>query len=284
MAAPTVDADVPGGAPEHRSGSRPRLVNGALFARAFERELRIYRRLWRGSAFSAFIGPAMFLAAMGLGLGGLVDEGSGAVDGLSYLVFVTPGLLVATSMQLAAGESLWPVMGGMKWLRTFHGQAATPLGPGDILTGLLAFTGFRSLLSGAVFLVVAAVLGGLASWWAPLALGAALLTALAFAAPLSAFSATQDTDVGFPLVMRLVVLPLFLFSGTFFPVDQLPDWLQPLAWLSPLWHGVELARAATTGTTDASPALLVAHVAVLLGVILVSWRLGVAAFTRKLRS
>lgn len=264
------------------SRQRVRLVHGTLFLRALERELRIYRRMWRGSAFTAFLAPALYLTAMGLGLGSLVDENSGDVEGLSYLVFVTPGLLVATAMQLAASDSLWPILGGLKWLRTFHGQAATPLGPGDILTGLLAFTGFRALLSAVVFLVVAAALGGVVAWTAPFAALAAVLTALAFAAPFAAFSSTQETDIGFSIVMRLVVLPLFLFSGTFFPVSQLPGWLQPLAWLSPLWHGVELARAATTGQGDAL--LLAIHALVLCGVILAGWRIGVGTFTKRLRS
>ncbi len=273
----------PAPAEERATGSPPlRLVHGTLFLRAFERELRIYKRMWRGSVFTAFVAPTLYLAAMGLGLGSLVDESTGEVEGLSYLVFVTPGLLVATAMQLAAADTLWPILGGLKWLRTFHGQAATPLGPGDILTGVLAFTGFRALLSGTVFLVVAGILGGLLAWTAPLAIFAAVLTALAFAAPFAAFASTQETDVGFSIVMRLVVLPLFLFSGTFFPVSQLPDWLQPVAWLSPLWHGVELARAATTGHGEA--AMLVAHTVILCAVILVGWRIGVGTFTTRLRS
>jgi lipooligosaccharide transport system permease protein len=246
----------------------------------FEREATIYRRLWRASVFTAFVGPVMFLAAMGLGLGGLVEQGAGQVDGLSYLVFVTPGLLAASSMQIAAGESLWPVMGGMKWLRTFHGMVSTPLGPGDVYTGNLAFTGFRVGMSGSVFLVVATALGGVASPWAVLAIPAAVLTGLAFAAPLAAFAATRETDQSFALTMRLVIAPLFLFSGTFFPISQLPPVLEALAVISPLWHGIELCRAATTGEGD--PLALAGHVLVLVAVIAVSWRVGVAAFDRKL--
>lgn len=257
-------------------------MQAPLFHRAFERELRVYRRLWRASMFSSFVGPALFLAAMGLGLGELVDRSSGDVEGVGYLVFVTPGLLAATAMQQASGESLWPVLGGVKWLRTFHGMVATPLGAADVYTGLLAFTGFRVVLSASAFLVVAAVLGGVTSWWAPLAIPAAVLTAWAFSAPLSAFAATQETDGAFALVMRLIVMPLFLFSGAFFPISQLPDWLQVLASVSPLYHGVELCRAATTGTGD-GPAIA-GHVAVLLAVIVVSWNVGVRTFHTRLAS
>lgn len=257
-------------------------MQAQLFHRAFERELRVYRRLWRASVFSSFLGPALFLAAMGLGLGELVDRSSGEVEGLSYLVFVTPGLLAATAMQQAAGESLWPVLGGVKWLRTFHGMVATPLGAADVYTGLLAFTGFRVVLSAGAFLAVAAAMGGVTSWWAPLAVPAAVLTAWSFSAPLSAFSATQETDGAFALVMRLVVMPLFLFSGAFFPLSQLPGWLQAIASLSPLYHGVELCRAATTGSGDLLEVGV--HASFLVAVIAVSWNIGVRTFRTRLAS
>ncbi|KAA0234287.1 MAG: hypothetical protein JJLCMIEE_02524 [Acidimicrobiales bacterium] len=251
-----------------------------MVGRVVERQSRVYRRVWRGSVFSAFLAPLMFLAAIGLGLGGLVDKSSGEVDGLSYLVFVTPGLLAASVMQTATGESLWPIMAGTKWLRTFHGMLATPLGVAAIFGGHVTWVAIRIILSSSVFLAVAALLGGVVSAWAPLAIPAAVLTAVAFAAPLSAYAATQDTDLTFGPIMRLVVQPLFLFSGTFFPVEQLPSWLQPLAALSPLWHGVELCRAATTGQGSA-PAILV-HVLVLLAVIAAGSAVGVRTFKRRL--
>jgi lipooligosaccharide transport system permease protein len=230
--------------------------------RVVEREARIYRRLWHGSVFTYFVGPALYLAAMGLGLGGLIEDNGGFSGDITYLQFVAPGLLAATVMQSAAADSLWPIMGGLKWMRSFHAMAATPLTPGQIVTGHLTWGAMRVALSATIFLIVAGVLGALASPWAPLAVVAAVLTGLAFAAPISAFSATQETDSRFPLVMRFVILPLFLFSGTFFPLTDLPDWLQTLAWISPLWHGVELCRSATTGQI-VSLAALVGHVAVL---------------------
>jgi lipooligosaccharide transport system permease protein len=109
---------------------------------------------------------------------------------------------------------------------------------------------------------------------------AAALCAAAFAAPLTAFAASQETDARFPLVMRIGIMPLFLFSGTFFPISQLPDALQPLCVISPLWHGVELCRGAMTGSIDFWPA--VAHVAVLGACVVAGWRWGARSFTRKL--
>jgi lipooligosaccharide transport system permease protein len=248
--------------------------------RIVEREVTVWARLWRGIAFTLFVQPVLYLAAMGLGLGGLVDANTGDVDGLRYLEFVAPGLLVASAMQLAAGEAMWPVMGGMKWLRHFHGVVATPISAGHLYGGFVCWTAARALIGAAAFLAVAAPLGAIPSVWGVLAIPAAALCAAAFGAPIAAFSATQDTDLSFPMVMRLGVLPLFLFSGTFFPIDQLPGGLRPLAAASPLWHGVELARAATTGRFDALAAA--GHVAVLAVCVAAGAWAGVRTFGRRL--
>ncbi|MBA2625238.1 MAG: ABC transporter permease [Acidimicrobiia bacterium] len=248
--------------------------------RVVERELRIFRRLWRGSIFTSFLTPVLFLAAMGFGLGGLVDERNADVAGVDYLEFLAPGLLAASAMVSAAGGSLWPVMGGMKWTRTFHAMVSTPLAASDVYGGFVAWISLRATISAAAFLLVATVLGAVPSPWGVLALPATALTAAAFVAPLAAFSATQDSDAAFPVIMRLGIVPLFLFSGTFFPLEQLPDGLEPLAVLSPLWHGVELCRGATTGSLDLLPAL--GHVAALLACVAAGCWWGARTFTRRL--
>jgi lipooligosaccharide transport system permease protein len=248
--------------------------------RVVEREVQVYRRLWRGLAFSMFLNPVLFLAAMGVGLGGLIDETSGSVAGVSYLEFVAPGLMVASAVQLAAGESLWPVMAGVKWLRFFHGIVATPIRAADVFGGFVVWQAIRTVLSASVFLFVATLLGAIPSAWGVLAVPAAALTAAAFCAPLAAFSVTQESDFSFPVIMRLGILPLFLFSGTFFPVSELPEWLEPLTALSPLWHGVALARRATTGDVAFWP--IVAHVSVLVAFVVAGWLAGTRTFTRRL--
>jgi lipooligosaccharide transport system permease protein len=222
----------------------------------------------------------LFLAAMGVGLGDLIDERSGGAGGVHYVDFIAPGLLAANAAMVAAGESLWPVLGGLKWMRTSHGMVSTPIAPSDVYRGLVAWAIVRDMMSATAFVAVAALFGAIPSPWGVLAIPAAALTGGAFAAPLAAFSATQETDLSFPLIMRLAIIPLFLFSGTFFPVDQLPGWAQPLVVLSPLWHGVELCRAATTGHADA-PAVL-AHIAVLVGFVAVGAYFGARTFTRRL--
>jgi lipooligosaccharide transport system permease protein len=252
----------------------------ASILRVVEREARVFQRLWRSSVYSSFVTPVLFLAAIGVGLGGLVDERRGDVAGLDYLAFVAPGLLAASAMQTAAGESLWPVMAGTKWVRTFHAMVATPVGAADVYGGFVVWTAVRVALSAAGFLAVAAVLGAVPSAWGLLALPAAVLCATAFAAPLAAFAATQEVDVTFPLILRLGIVPLFLFSGTFFPVEELPNWLRPAAALSPLWHGVELCRSATTGSVEWSAAA--GHVAVLGGCVAAGWAWGTRTFTRRL--
>jgi lipooligosaccharide transport system permease protein len=250
--------------------------------RVVEREYRVWMKLWRGLAFTTFVQPALYLAAMGVGLGKLVDAHSGSVNGLTYLEFVAPGLLVASAMQLAAGESMWPVLAGVKWMRFYEGVISTPIEAGQIFGGFVMWTAIRAAIGSSAFLLVAALIGAIPSWWGVLAIPAASLTAAAFAAPIAAFSIMQETDVAFPMIMRLAVLPLFLFSGTFFPISQLPSALQPLAMLSPLWHGVELARDATTGTGNALA--IVGHIAFLVACIAAGSWWGVRRFNRRLHS
>jgi lipooligosaccharide transport system permease protein len=247
-----------------------------------ERQARVYRHTWTGATFSTFLGPVFLLLALGIGLGGLVDQGEsgGQVDGLDYLVFVAPGLMAASAMQHASGFSLWPVLGGVKWMRTFHGMAASPLRPSDVLVGTLAWTTIFVSAASTVFLAVATLVGGVPSGWGVLAVPAAALCALSFAAPFTAYAVTRETDASFAVIMRVVVAPLMLFSGTVFPISQLPSGLQVVAQVSPLYHGVELCRAATTGDADWPAA--VAHVGYLLAIVAVSVRVGVRTFSRRL--
>lgn len=247
--------------------------------RALEREMLVWRRTWRGSAFSAFVQPVLFLGAMGLGLGGLIDERTADVDGLRYLEFVAPGLLVASAMMSVAGESLWGVMAGVKWMGQFRSMVHTSVRPGDVYAGRALAAGARAAVAAAAFLLVATVLGGVTSWWAPLAVPVAALLAVTTSAALSAYAVGREGDETFSLIMRLGIVPLFLFSGTFFPVEQLPDAIEPLARLSPLWHAAEAARMATAGGLETT---VLVHVGVLVAIAAVVTPLGVRAFERKL--
>ena len=240
--------------------------------RVLEHELLVYRRVWRGSLFSSFLNPVLFLAAMGLGLGSLVDASAAAststdaanaaaLAGVTYLAFLAPGLLASTAMQTAASESTFPVMAGIVWVKSYHGMLATPIRTADVVIGKLAYIGLRLLLVTSVFFLVTVAFGAISRPAALLAVPAALLTGLAFAAPIAAFSATQKDANGFNSLFRFGVIPLFLFSGTFFPISQLPELLQAVAVLTPLWHGVDLCRSLALGTAE--PALTAIHLAYL---------------------
>ena len=252
----------------------------ALTLRAAEREAYLWSRLWRTGIFTSFIAPVLVLAALGVGLGGLVDAGSRGLDGLDYLVFVTPGLLVASAVQIAAGNSMWPVMAGHRWLGFHYAQVASPLSAADVYGGQVVWTTARALMQATVFVAAGAAFGGVESWWAVAAVPVAALTALSFGAVLAAFAATQDSDAAFDVVLRVVIVPLYLFSGTVFPIEQIPQGMRLLVQLFPMWHGVELARGATTGSIGAGAA--VGHVAILLAYTAAGWWWGVRAFARRL--
>ena len=240
----------------------------------------VYRRTWRGSIIGRFLTPVLFLLAMGLGLGSLVDSQAGGVDGVSYLHFVVPAIVAVQTVWVAMGESTYQVLGYIKWNRSYHAMLATPLGIRDVLTGHLLAVAGHMVVATTIFVAVAAAFGGFTSWWVLLAVPVAVLTGMAFAVPVFAFTATQDGDSGFNILFRFVVTPLMLFSGTFFPVDQLPVWMQPVAWVTPLWHGVEACRALALGSPEVLP--LLGHVLVLAGFVGAGWACALRTFTRRL--
>ena len=249
--------------------------------REFRYWLTNYRRTWRGSIYSSVLSPLLYLGAMGIGLGKLVNaHGTARLGGLSYLAFLAPGLLAAAAMQAGVEESTYPVLGSVKWRRTYYAAAASPLRPADLFHGHLLFTTMRLAMNSAIFLAVMAVFGAVSSPWALAALPAAVLTGLAFAAPVEAWAITVAKDTSFALIFRFGMIPLFLFSGTFFPITQLPAWLRPLAYVTPLWHGVALCRSLTLGT--ASPGGALAHVAYLVAVAAVSIAAGNRSYRRRL--
>ena len=242
-----------------------------------------YRRTFRSSVFSSFLSPVLFLTAMGLGLGGYVDRSGGAaLGGLTYLQFLAPGLLAATVMQAAAFEATFPIIGGLNWQRTFHAMYATPLSPRDIALGNLLWMAIRLGMIATVFTVVIIAFGAAHSPLVVLGIPVAVLTGMAFGAPIAAYSATQRTPNKFNVIFRFGITPLFLFSGTFFPIESLPGFLQPVAWLSPLWHGVDLTRGLVLGTLGQNPVAMLAHVIVLTTIVVVSTWAAVRTIERRL--
>jgi len=256
-------------------------VSSSFAVREFRYWLTNYRRTWRGSIYSSVLSPLLYLGAIGVGLGTLIDaHGTASLGGLSYLAFLAPGLLAAAAMQAAVEESTYPVLGSVKWRRTYYAAAASPLRPADLFHGHLLFTAMRLAMNSAIFLAVMAAFGAVASPWALAALPAAVLTGLAFAAPVEAWVITVTKDTSLTLIFRFGLIPLFLFSGTFFPVSQLPAWLRPVAYVTPLWHGVALCRSLTLGTATLGGVLV--NVAYLTALTAVSIAAGNRTYRRRL--
>ena len=243
--------------------------------RIVEYQLVNARRFWRSIAIVGIFTPLVYVLSLGVGLGVVVDR-HGNQLGVPYLVFVAPAFLTAAALQIAAGEAAWPLMAGFKWLRTFHGMAATPLTPTQICDGNLLWIALRLLANSALYLAIMAMAGGVQRTGALLAVPIATLTGIAFAAPVAALSATVTAEgQAFNILFRFVVTPMFLFSGTFYPISQLPGWGRWLAYVSPLWHGTQLARGAAIGGLSAGGAVV--HTAYLVawlvvGVAVARWR------------
>jgi lipooligosaccharide transport system permease protein len=240
----------------------------------------VYKRTWLGSVFGRFLSPLLFVLSMGLGLGSLVDKSAGGVGGVPYLHFVVPGILAAQAMWVAMGESTYQVLGAIRWNMKYQAMLATPIGIDDILLGHLTYVAMQVTGATAIFVGVAALFGSFGSWWVLLALPITVLTGMAFAVPIFAFTATQEGDGGFNILFRFIITPLFLFSGTFFPIDQLPAFLRPIAWVTPLWHGVDANRSLALGSPDLVGVL--GHTAYLLFVIAIGGLLARHTFTKRL--
>lgn len=232
--------------------------------RVVEHNLVVYRKVWRGSVMVSFISPLLFLTAMGVGLGRLVQKNAGTVNGVPYIEFIAPALMVASSMQTAAVEVSWPILGRIMWDRTYEAVLATPVAADDIALGEIYWLGFRLTVASTLFSVVLLLLRVLPATAALIAIPVAVATGLAFGAPLLAYTSTLRATASLSAVQRFIITPLFLLSGTFFPLSKLPIVVQVIAWGLPLSHGVTLARDAAEGGFRAVD---LAHVAVLLAYI-----------------
>lgn len=259
-----------------RSGGAGHMT-GAL--RMLEGDLLDYRRNWRASAFSTFLNPVLFLAAMGVGLGSLVDRGQ-QLGELSYMAFYASGLLAALGMQTGVGDSTYPVMAGIKWVKTYHAALATPLATRDIVLGRACFVVLRVLAASLAFVLAAALFGAFSLPDGLAAVPVVVLCGLAYATPVMAFTASLEREGALAGLFRFGVVPMFLLSGTFFPLDQLPQLLQRVAQVVPLWHAIELVRGLTLGIAPTwAPG---AHLAYLAAWLVIGLLLSFRVFRRRL--
>jgi len=246
--------------------------------RAYEYWLASYRRVWRGSVVTTALNPVLYLSALGIGLGRLVNRGPGL--GVPYLDYVAPGILASTAMLIGAFESAYPVMSAIRWTRQFHAMLATPLRIRDTIAGHQLYVASRVGIASGLYLVVIAAFGAVHSWLAVFDFPVGILVGLAFAAPVTAMAAWLERDEGFNALFRFGVTPMFLFSGTFFPISRLPPVIRAIAWATPTWHGVDLLRHLTLGTAALWPSL--GHVAYLVAWVVVGLRLAQRTFTNRL--
>ena len=243
---------------------------------------RSYRRVWRATITTGLLNPIFFLVAMGILLGELVDDADADLGGLTYLEFVAPGLIAALAMQVGTNEGSFPVMAGLRWAKTYHAVVATPVRVRELYSGLLSWAAARIFAAATLFACVAAIAGAFLSPLAVLTPLAAVFCGLAFAAPMAALAGGIEDHAAMTAVFRFALLPIFLFSGTFFPIENLPDWLEPIAWATPLWHGVSLCRDLATGDIEALSTL--GHVAYLAAITIVGSVLAVRFISRRLLS
>ena len=251
--------------------------------RVLEHQLLVYRRVWKSNMLGAVIRPLLYVLGMGLGVGSLVDDGPRGGDllgDLTYFEFFAPAMIATTAMMVLTNDALWPVRGGFIWNRTFLSQVAAPISPGEVVGGLLLWNVMKGLLSSAGVVIVLAFFDGTRSWGLLPAVAFGALSGVAYSAPLIAWSASRENDLSFPNIQRFVIVPMFLFSGAFYPITELPNWLQIFARITPIWHGVELCRGATYGTLSVSKTL--GHIAFLLVWVAVGWFAARRVFTRKL--
>lgn len=230
----------------------------------FERNLLSYRMLWLPFV-AGFVEPVFYLFGLGLGLGGLIGTVEWHGEAVEYASFVAPGLIAASAMFGAVFDSTFNFFYKLRYAKTFDAMLTTPLTLGTIVSGEVLWAMLRAGIYALVFLLIAAVMGLIASWWAVLIVPAALLTGIAFSAigvaATTLLSSWHDFDYIF-----LITQPLFLASTTFFAIDVFPGWAQPLVQATPLYHGVSLCRDLALGTVGWSATGHVAYLVVMTGI------------------
>lgn len=228
--------------------------------------------------------PIVYLLGLAAGLAALIQVPiTSHGESVSYLVFVAPALLATAAISVASEEMTYPVMAGFKWRRYFYGFLASPLSSAQIAHGVIAGAAARMVFTAAAYYLFLWLFGAVAApgtGW--LAILAGVAAALAFGIPLAAYAASIQDDKGqFALVQRFIFMPMFLFSGTFYPLETLPPWLQWIGWISPLWHGAEVGRAATYGA-ELGGAMLALHIGYLVALIVLGYVWMRREFVRRL--
>ena len=257
-------------------------ARGALFVT--EARLRnMLKWVWLIIAI-AIANPVLYLVSIGLGLGSFIDQnaGSAGVDGVSYLTVLAPALLATAAIQGALDESVYPTLEGFKWNKIFFSMNATPLSGNHIAMGVFFNSLIRTVFTTVLYWLVMLAFGVLESPRAWLAIFTAVMAGAAFGAFMQALAGLlENENLFFTLVERFIIMPLFLFSGTFYPLSSMPFFLQWIGWISPLWHATELGRWLTYGS-EISTQMLFVHFIFLNSIFVVGLIASRRIFTRRL--
>jgi lipooligosaccharide transport system permease protein len=232
----------------------------------------------------AIANPVLYLISIGLGVGAYIDKNTGGmgVDGVSYVTFLAPALLATAAIQGAIDESVYPTLEGFKWNKTFFSMNATPLSGNHIAMGVFLNSLIRVIFTAVIYWLVMLAFGVLESPRAWLAIFTAVMAGAAFGALMQALAGMlENEDVFFTVLGRFVIMPLFLFSGTFYPLTNMPIYLQWIGWISPLWHATELGRWLSYGH-EISSQMLYVHFIFLNSLLLIGIIASRRIFTKRL--
>ena len=232
----------------------------------------------------AIANPVLYLVSIGLGVGAYIDKNTGGmgVDGVSYITFLAPALLATAAIQGAIDESVYPTLEGFKWDKIFFSMNSTPLSGNHIATGVFLNSLIRVIFTAIIYWFVMLAFGVLESPRAWLAIFTAVMAGAAFGALMQALAGMlENEDIFFTVLQRFVIMPLFLFSGTFYPLTNMPIYLQWIGWISPLWHATELGRWLSYGH-EISTLMLYTHFIFLNSLLLIGIIASRRIFTRRL--
>jgi lipooligosaccharide transport system permease protein len=217
---------------------------------------------WWGSIAAFGLGnPVLYLFSVGIGIGALVDAngGSSQLGGVNYLTFLAPALLASAAIQAFQDETSFPVMEGFLWDKNFFAMNSTPITARDIVNGVLASAMLRTLVTVAIYEGVLLAFGAITFGVVVPMFFSALLAGAAFGSVMMAVTTFVKEDDGFfAIVGRFIIAPMMMFSGTFYPLESMPIYLQWIGWISPLWHGTDLGRTISYGAPQ-SPLVTVFH-------------------------
>ena len=232
----------------------------------------------------AIANPVLYLVSIGLGVGAYIDKNTGGmgVDGVSYITFLAPALLATAAIQGAIDESVYPTLEGFKWDKIFFSMNSTPLSGNHIAMGVFFNSVIRVTFTAVIYWFVMLAFGVLESPRAWLAIFTAIMAGAAFGALMQALAGLlENEDIFFTVLGRFVIMPLFLFSGTFYPLTNMPIYLQWIGWISPLWHATELGRWLSYGH-EISSLMLYTHFIFLNSLLLIGIIASRRIFTRRL--